>query len=109
MAERKYLLEFGELGGIAAIQHWKKHRPKMYAELVKQGRLEEAAYNAQEQTGEMFADLISRGMPYFTVLESVRENWIYLPDEEKMPTLGEMRDPPDDDLETSEYWGTAEE
>jgi len=66
-------------GGEAAIKHWKEHRPKMYAELVRTGMLEEMAYNAQERTTDALARLISQGMPYDKAWESVREDWIYLP------------------------------
>jgi len=92
-------------GGRAAIQHWKEHRPKMYAELVRTGKLEEAAYEAQERTTDALAELISQRMPFHMAWESVRENWIYLPPERTQPNLGETPEPPDGDLETSDYWG----
>lgn len=90
MAEEQY-----ELGkwGYMALRHWKEHRPKMYRELEKAGSLRKAAYEAEERTVEVLADLIEKGMDPFQAEEIVREMWVLLPDEEDVPHLGEGQDP----------------
>lgn len=98
-SDPEYPLEYNR--GIAALKHWKEHRPKMYRELKKNGRLLKAAYAAQELTADSLGTLLEAGVPYFQAWEMVRENWIYLPTERDQPSLGANPanwEPPDMDL-----------
>ena len=67
--------------GLMAKEHWKEYRPRMYKELEDSGQLEERLYQAQEQTADMLAELISQGMSDDMAWEFVREQWILLPEE----------------------------
>lgn len=73
----------------AAAEHWRKYRPKMYAELVAGGQLERRANKAAKLTREALVESIHNGMPYDQAWEAVREMWMYLPNEEDVPNLGE--------------------
>ena len=74
--------------GWRAKEHWREHRPKMYRALRKAGLLERALYAAQENTKNALAELIEKGVPYNQAWEQVREEWLLLPSEENVPTLG---------------------
>jgi hypothetical protein len=69
--------------------HWKQHRPKMYADLVAKGKLDSHAQKAAEQTSKEYQAGITNGMDPQASWESVRENHMFLPDEEDQPSLGE--------------------
>jgi len=61
----------------------------MFKELMKSGRLNQALMEAQKNTSEALADLIAKGTDYHQALEMVLPEWILLPSEEDVPTLGE--------------------
>ena len=72
-----------------AVEHWRKYRPKMYADLFKNGELYQRAENAAQQTNNEYQDGITRGMLPHESWEAVRENHLFLPTEEDVPHLGE--------------------
>lgn len=75
--------------GLRAKEHWRKYRPKMSRDLERQGKLDAALYAAQELTAKALADAILRdGLSHDQAWELVREEWIFLPDEEDVPELG---------------------
>ena len=65
-----------------AKDHWKRHRPGMYADLEASGQLDDRAEKAAEQTREEYHAGITNGMDPQASWESVRENHMFLPDEE---------------------------
>ena len=69
-------------------EHWKTHRPKMYRELLRGGKLQESVRAAADLTADAVADLVEKGQPYDGALEAVREQWAFLPTEEDVPVLG---------------------
>lgn len=79
----------------SALRHWHEHRPKMYADLLQQGKLFEAANAAQEATmddaTEIENGLIEQGYEGATAFiiakQATRERYIYLPTEEDVPNL----------------------
>jgi hypothetical protein len=75
--------------GREILEHWRVHRPRMYADLKRQGELEAAALDAQERTVGALVDLLHKGVPYPQAWELVREEWAFLPSEEDVPALGE--------------------
>jgi hypothetical protein len=57
-----------------AKEHWKKFRPKMYAELEKQGLLHERAVKAAEQTqSDLLSAINDHGLDHQSAWEAVRE------------------------------------
>jgi predicted transcriptional regulator len=77
--------------GMMAERHWREHRPNMVRELEAQGKLEEALYEAQEQTTDEMLAIMERleTEQGLTVQQSkdaaweiVRERYILLPAEE---------------------------
>lgn len=75
-----------------AKEHWKKLRPRMYAELKASGKLDELAQDAARRTREMVADLIEKGWSHDQAWEGVREQFVFLPSEEDQLNLGENPD-----------------
>jgi hypothetical protein len=70
--------------GLQIKAHWKRHRPRMYAELAKTGKLEESVYAAQEQTSEAMYELtVVKKLPYDQAWELIREEWAFVPGEEE--------------------------
>ena len=69
-------------------QHWREHRPKMYAELKRSGELKEAIKAADEQTSEAVLQLVAEGLDFWKAWEMMREDWALLPSEEDQPELG---------------------
>jgi hypothetical protein len=61
-----------------AKEHWKKHRPKLYA---------------VERTKDQYYRAIEDGMEPHEAWEAVRENYLFLPSEEDQPSLGEDPNP----------------
>ena len=60
--------------GMQALEHWKEHRPRMYAELEAAGRLREAAVEAQERTKVEMGQLMDEaGMNWQEACEATRE------------------------------------
>jgi hypothetical protein len=69
--------------GMQIREHWKRHRPTMYAELEKAGKLKESVYAAQERTSDLMDDLMkNHGMPHHQAWELAREEWAFLQSEE---------------------------
>jgi hypothetical protein len=69
--------------GLQIKAHWQKYRPKMAAELERDGALDELVHAAQERTADTFYDLtVVKGLPYDMAWELVREEWAFLPSEE---------------------------
>ena len=69
-------------------EHWRKHRPKMYQDLLRSGKLNESVRAAADLTSDALAEAVKAGQPYDAALEAVREQWAFLPDEEDVPVLG---------------------
>lgn len=67
--------------GLMAKRHWKIYLPTLYRELEKEGTLEEALYEAQENTKELLGDLIRAGMTYEEAWEVAREEYLLRPAE----------------------------
>ncbi|MBV9489626.1 MAG: hypothetical protein JO069_07875 [Verrucomicrobia bacterium] len=67
--------------GQKILKHWLEHRPRMCAELRKQGKLEETVAAADRMTAEALSDLLSKGVPYHEAWEMIREEWAFLPEE----------------------------
>ena len=63
-------------------EHWKKHRPKMYAELEKPSHLVESPHAAQELTNDLMDSPLDQRMPHHEAWELAREEWAFLPGEE---------------------------
>ena len=72
-----------------AVEHWRKYRPKMYAQLFQSGELYERAEKAVQQTNKEYQDGITSGMLPHESWEVVRERYLFLPAEEDVPLLGE--------------------
>lgn len=105
-------------GARAALRHWHKYRPRMYAELHASGKLHEMAIAADEMTASETHDLhealmrqgYASPIAFETARQTVRERYIYLPSEEDVPEL-QMNDeglfvvepPESDDEELSDY------
>jgi hypothetical protein len=73
--------DFSSLG-LQIKAHWQKYRPRMCAELEREGRLDEAVQQARDLTSEALAEALQKGVPYHQAWESVREEWAFLPSEE---------------------------
>ncbi|MBU6400640.1 MAG: hypothetical protein KGS61_10000 [Verrucomicrobia bacterium] len=75
---------------LMAEKHWRQFRPKMVAELERQGRLQEMLREAEERTDEEMdsirRQLIRQGLTpqqaHDQAWETVRERYIFLPPED---------------------------
>ena len=82
-------------GAMAALEHWREHRPKMYTQLYNNGTLLDMADAADEATAndldEIHNALIKQGMDSPTAFvearQIVRDRYIHLPTEEDVPEL----------------------
>lgn len=74
--------------GLLAKKHWKKFRPKMYAELEKSGELMPVLLSLQERVSNQVLDLLEKGFQVHEAEEVVRDQ-IYLPSEDDVPNLYE--------------------
>jgi hypothetical protein len=72
-----------------AVEHWRKNRPKMYAQLFQSGELHERAEKAAQQTDKEYQDGITNGMLPHESWEAVRERYLFVPAEVDVPLLGE--------------------
>lgn len=79
--------------GLEIKAHWKMYRPRMYRELERAGRLDQAVYEAQERTGQALGQMIEEGADLEKAWEAVREEWAFLPAEADAP------EETDDDLD----------
>lgn len=78
--------ELKELGR----KHWKEHRPKLFAELQKEGYLEEALDHAakntlsayQNQKSQLLKNGYKPNQAHNVAWELVREEWLLRPSEE---------------------------
>jgi len=61
--------------GLQIKAYWKEHRPKMYAQLQREGKLRGAGV-----TGETLCRLeVEENLPYDQAWELAREEWAFLP------------------------------
>lgn len=81
-----------------AREHWKRYRPKMYAQMVETGTLEKHLDNAVRAFTEAEDALMDKGMPIDEAGSLLLPDFLFLPAEEDMPSLGEM---PGEDRERS--------
>jgi len=72
-----------------AIEHWRRYRPSLYAQLFRNGELYARAERAAQQTNKDYLAGIDAGMLPFESWEAVRERYMFLPAEEDVPSLGE--------------------
>jgi hypothetical protein len=72
-----------------AKDHWKRHRPKMYADLEKAGTLDQQAEKTAENARNEFHLSVENGMDPHEAWSSARQNHLFPPDEEDQPHLGE--------------------
>ena len=87
--------------GALFVEHMREHRPTTYAELEREGRLTEAALeaetNAHEAHEAISASLRERGYTPEQAAETAKEialsDWILLPSELDVPVLGETPKP----------------
>jgi hypothetical protein len=63
--------------GLQIKDHWKKHRPQLYAELEKAGDLAESLHAAQERTKDLMDSLLNKGLPHHQAWELAREEWAF--------------------------------
>jgi hypothetical protein len=70
---------------LAAKDHWKQFRPKLYRSLVSQGILYDQLYEAGEQANKYIQKATSEGMDYHAAKEVALRTWIHLPDLEQEP------------------------
>jgi hypothetical protein len=85
-----------KLGGSLGLQikeHWRKYRPRMYRELKKTGKLDEAVHAAEAMTVAAYDQAIRAGLAPDQARELVREEWAFLPDEQEVRRLPAERDP----------------
>ena len=61
----------------------------MYAQLQREGKLEESVQTAEDLTVAAYDQAIRAGLAPDQARELVREEWAFLPDEEDQPNLGE--------------------
>jgi hypothetical protein len=71
-----------------AKDHWKRHRPKMYAELEKAGTLDSLAQKAADNANNEFYSAVENGMDPYEAESEARKNHLFPPDEEDQPHLG---------------------
>ncbi len=50
----------------------------MFRELLLEGRLDQALYEASERTGQAFGELVEAGLEPLAAWEAVREDWAFL-------------------------------
>lgn len=81
-----------------AREHWKQNRPKMYAQMLEAGTLEQRLDEAVEAFNDAESDLIERNVPADEAGSLLLPDYLFLPAEEDMPELGEM---PGEDRERS--------
>ena len=79
-------LNHNRLGGWRSLadSHWQEHRPTMYRELVKAGKLQSALKEAAEATEREMDALMDQGFQYHNAWEAVRQTYLLLPQEEGM-------------------------
>lgn len=73
-----------ELGGwiLEAHDHWQEHRPKMYRESLKAGKLPSALKTAAQRTAHEMDQLMEAGYTHHQAWEAVRQTYLFLPEEE---------------------------
>lgn len=71
-----------------AREHWKEHRPKMFARLTKAGTLEQALTEAAEATAAAMRLLTTQGATQDEAWEATRELHLFPPEEpEQTPKM----------------------
>ena len=76
--------------GILANDHWREHRPRLYSELQRSGTLTKVLAETNEAASDMIIRLIHKGLYEHEAFEIVSRQYIFLPDEDDMPNLGEV-------------------
>ena len=61
--------------GLQVKAHWKEHRPKMYAQLQREGKLDESVHTAEALTVAAYDQAIHAGLAPDQARELVREEW----------------------------------
>jgi hypothetical protein len=74
--------------GIQIERHWRELRPKMVADLEREGRLEAAIKAAQDLTATAEARARETGMTSDQARDRCRNLWAFLPSEEDVSDLG---------------------
>src|ERR1019366_2455694 len=72
--------------------HWKKYRPKMYRELKESGELNEFLEKAAHRAMDQCVAYVESGMHPLEAESEAKRNYLFLPDEEDVPLLGENPD-----------------
>jgi hypothetical protein len=72
--------------------HWQKYRPKMYSELEKSGQLEPTLRNAVQRAQDQYVANAQSGIDPYEAESEAKRNYLFLPDEEDVPLLGENPD-----------------
>lgn len=72
--------------GLQVLEHLKQFRPKMSAELARQGHLLQTAQALENMAKESLAQGLSKGLNYQAAWEQARQ-LCFLPDEEDVPSL----------------------
>jgi hypothetical protein len=78
--------------GLIAKAHLKEHRPKLYRQLQKEGRLDQFAQERADAAQRVLDELVKKGYPHDGAWEIAKDE-IYLPTEEDVPHLGENPQP----------------
>lgn len=67
-----------DLWGRMALDHWRKHLPELYADLVKSRCATQAAILAQEDARDMYALLVEQGMDARAAQEIALKEYVLL-------------------------------
>ena len=71
-----------------AREHWKEHRPKMFARLTKGGTLDKALTEAAEATSQGMQALMAQGATWQEAWEQTRELYLFPAEEpEQAPRM----------------------
>jgi hypothetical protein len=72
--------------------HWRKYRPKMYRELKQSGDLNDFLEKAARRAMDQCVAFVEAGMHPLEAESEAKRNYLFLPDEEDVPLLGENPD-----------------
>lgn len=61
--------------------HWEKFLPKMYADLVASGELDERVDEAATMTAEALSKAVGSGQQFHQAWEAIANEWAFLPAE----------------------------
>ena len=74
-------------------EHWRKYRPKTFAQLEQEGRLDQSLHEASERTGAAYGKLVEDRLDPPSAWEAVRGDWAFLPAESDQPSATLTEDP----------------